>query len=157
MMIMHRSFADHMGFNWPKDLAMIRNGERITFSQLKKEKVEEQRSHLRGILMNDNPVICPCIICTFHNKAFQFGGWWLCVYTLKNSWTLDFRECREDIILKIMRMYPLGYLPIIDNLDQWEARFAAAYHYPTQKRPRKHGLVIAHAKVSYEGLLDILP
>lgn len=154
---MYRSFADHMGFNWPKDLAMIVNGERITFSQLKKERVERQKSHLREILTNDDPAIYPCFICTFYNKGFPFGGWWLCVYTLKNSWAIDFRDVREELILKIMRMYPLGYLPIIENLDQWEASFADAYHYPTQKRPKKHGLAIAHARVSaVGGLLDIL-
>ncbi len=155
-MIMHRSFADHMGFNWPKDLAMIVNNERITFSQLKKERIEEQKSHLRGILMDDKPVVRPCFICTFYNKGFPFGGWWLCVYTLKNSWTLDFRDYRKELILKIMRMYPLGYLPFIENFGIWKESFANAYHYPTQKRPNHQGMVIACAKVDYSGLVEIV-
>ena len=156
-MTMHRSFADHMGFNWPKDMAMIRHGKKVTYAQLKEEKAEEQRSHLQAILMNDNPVIRPCFICAFKNKGFPFDGWWLCVYTLKNSWTLDFRVYREELILKIMKEYPLGYLPIDEKLDQWEAAFAKTYHYPTPKRPRHQGMVIARARVSSVGdLLDIL-
>lgn len=156
MMIMHRSFADHMGFNWPKDLAMIVDEKRITFSQIKKERVERQRSHLQNMLASDEPVIQPCFICTFRNKGFPFGGWWLCVQTLKETWTLDFRGFREDLILKIMRMYPCGHLPFFENIDSWEEAFADAYHYPTQKRPTLNGMVIAWASVSSSGhLLDI--
>ncbi len=144
--------------NYPPDVVRVINGKPVTKTDILQAKRERQQRNLKLKRLSFDPVISPCFISTFKNKGFPFDGWWLCVYILKNSWTLDFRDYREDIILKIMRMYPLGHLPIINNLEAWEESFADTYHYPTKKRPRKHGAVIAWAEVSSDGrLLDILP
>ena len=120
-------------------------------------KRKRQRRELSWKRRSIEPVIKPCFVWTFYNDTFIYGGWWLYVKTLRYSWQIERGGHYERLIVPIMTMWPCKLLPFIQNFDQWKEAFAHNYAYPTQKRPKKQGMAIAWAQVSYSGrLLDIL-
>lgn len=51
----------------------------------------------------------------------------------------------EQMALKVMRLFPCGLVPDVNNLRTWKVAFAEAYHYPTRKRPLNQGLALVRA------------
>ena len=44
--IMHRSFADSMGCDWPREIAYKVDGVPVTFAELKADRIKKQKDHL---------------------------------------------------------------------------------------------------------------
>lgn len=142
--------------NWPEDLVSIVNGCRVYKQDILEARRARQRRWLVTIMRDWEPVVRPCFIWVFRNDSAIYGGWWLYVRTLRNQWSMDGRSNSEDLVTSIMDMYPLGLLPMRENLEAWKIRFADEYHYATHKRPCDQGLAIAWAKVSQSGrLMDV--
>lgn len=145
--------------NYPLDVVYLINGEPITRGDILQGKQSRQRRQLAAKRRNYEPIIKPCWIqvgwCPGFS-GFAFRGWWLYVQTLHVSWAIT-RNRNEGFRLEIMRLFPCGYLPMIENFESWQEAFAGVYHRPTLKRPVTYGAVTAWAKVSASGrqLLDI--
>src|SRR3954465_1614118 len=122
---MMRSFADNMGFNWPKDIAYVENGKAVTYAQLKAAKSARQARHLSEI-MADGPVRQAAYLWVFYQPGlfgFAYAGWWLAIRTLRHDWTFSFRHWeREDDLttIKVMRQFPCGVLPVKENFEIWK-------------------------------------
>ncbi len=142
-MIMHRSFADFMGFNWPPEIAYKVDGIPVTYKELKAERVKEQAEHLEYILRNTSPVKRAAYIWVFFNPHFPYEGWHLYLRTIKDDWWI--RDC-DELALSIMRMFPCGLLPIPENFHRWKKAFAKTYARPS-KRGIKQGMVIGWVEV----------
>ena len=143
-------------FNYPPDVVYVVNGHPVTRADILTAKRERQRRELEWKRRNREPVIKPCFIWTFYNDSWIYGGWWLYVRTLKESYQLrtDLEHC---LILRIMQLFPCGHLPMLENYNLWKADFARTYHYPITHRPDKNGMAIAWAQISPDGiLLDVL-
>ena len=151
--IMHRSFADFMGFNWPKEIAFVENGKRVTWAQLKAERVERQRKHLREVEATRCPVRHAAYVWVFYQPGifgFAFMGWWLYVRTATQSWGFSFRSFENGITtLDIMRQFPCGVLPATENFEQWKMAFAKEHWRPG--RFKKQGLLPVWIESDYEG------
>lgn len=142
---------------WPEDVVYVVNGQPITKSDILQRKRDRQRVRLAAKLRNDT-VVKPCFVWTFYIPGFPFGpGWWLYVKTLKNDWLIDNKSRYRHLALKIMRLFPCGYLPMIENFKPWKEAFAKAYHYPTQRRPKNQGMTTAWATIDTASgrLIDI--
>lgn len=153
--VMKRSFADFMGFKWPKDLACIVNGERITYAQLKAERIERQRKRLRSIENAPMPVRHAAYAWVFYQPGlfgFAFMGYWLAIRTLHHTWTFSFRGTELAGGLKtvdIMRMFPCGILPLSENFEKWKELFVKRHSRPG--RFRKQGMIMGWVECEYEG------
>lgn len=147
--------------NYSDDVIFVINGLPITKTDILNVKRERQARQLALKRRTYEPITRPCFVWTFWTNGLGetgfFRGWWLYIKTLHESWIIDPRY-RTDLTLKVMRLYPCGYLPMIENFNPWKAAFAATYPYPTKKRPDRQGMVIARAKISSNGaaLLDII-
>lgn len=145
--------------NYPDDVVCVINGQPVTKSDVRQGKMELQRRRLAIKRCNCGPVSKPCFIWTFHVTGFVMGGWHLYVRTLKHSWEITPTRITpfggEELTLKIMGMWPCGYLPRSENFYDWKSAFAV--HYPARRAARQ-GMVIARAKISSAGqLLDVMP
>lgn len=138
--------------NYPSDVVYIVNGQAITRADILENKRRRERRRVEWQRRNWEDVTCPCFIWTFYNPGFIYGGWWLYIKTAKESFRVTFRNDKE-MILKIMDLFPCGLLPIIENFDLWKATFAETYHRPIKNRPEQNGMVIAWARLSYNGML----
>ena len=152
---MHRSFADFMGLKWPKELACIVNGDRITWAQLKAERVKRQRARMCSIdRMNINPIRHAAYVWVFYQPGlfgFAYQGYWLAIRTLNHTWTLGFKGgCSIGIgIVDIMKMFPCGFLPLIENYEKWKKEFIRQYYRPG--RFKKQGMVPVWVESGHEG------
>jgi hypothetical protein len=136
--VMNRSFAEHMGFQWPKDIACIIDGEPITFAQLKAEKISRQRLRLQRIRGSDVPTRQAAYVWTFEVEVdFPYGGWHLYIRSLRNSWWLHWED---DLAQNIMQMFPCGLAPIRENFYSWKIAFGKSMSRPG--RFRNQGLLI---------------
>lgn len=141
--------------NYPPEVVLVINGQPITRDDILRNKRERQARKLACKLRNTEPVVKQAFIWTFYNSGFIYGGWWLYVKTLKNDWQID---SNSELTLKIMCLYPCGFLPMIENFREWKASFAEMYAYSTRKRLDLQGMALARVVVSSAGfLLDVLP
>lgn len=153
---MSRSFADHMGFNWPKDIAFIVNGEPVTYAALReaKSKAQIERWKFKQSL-NPSPVRHAAYVWVFYQPGlfgFAFAGYWLAIRTLRQDWTFSFRHAEYGNGLKttdMMAMFPLGFLPIKENFEPWKKAFVKRYSHPG--RFPKQGLVKGWVTCDYDG------
>lgn len=142
--------------NYPDDVVCVVNGKPITKSDILYAKRERQRMELAAKRCSSyDSIIKPCFVWTFYNSGLVYGGWWLYVRTLKESWEIDLRR-QGEMVLKIMRLFPCGYLPIFENFTPWLAAFAKEYHYPTRKRPVRQGMAVARAVALNDRLVDVI-
>lgn len=137
--IMYRSFADNQGFNWPPEIAYTVNGKPVTYAEVKAQKVAEQKKRLEFILDNEYGVIKrkAAQVWVFKVAGPFYSGWHLYLRTLKDRWGI---KKTDEIALKIMTLFPCGFLPLRENFEQWKIAFAKTYARPTKIWP-KQGLV----------------
>lgn len=76
----------------------------------------------------------PGYIWVFYNNTDFFGGWFLYVKTLHESIALNWRNHKNDLIIKVMQLLPCGIIPIKENIDEWCQSFAKEYHHKGFKR-----------------------
>lgn len=142
--------------NYPEDVVAVVNGKPITKADIRKEKRSHQERRLRAKRRSYEPTIKPCLVWVFWTDGLKpsgfFMGWYLYIHSLHNSQGISIQRDRK-LVLKIMRMFPCGYLPIIENFEQWKVAFAAAFHRPTIKRPDKQGMAVAWAVFSSTGII----
>ena len=148
----------------PDVVAVVSRGDgwrTITKSDILRNKRERQQRDIERKRLCFDPIVKPCLIWTFYNDTPFYGGWWLYIRALKREWGVNFRgyvaHDRDRLITNIMRLYPCGLLPIMENFGLWMSAFAEAYHHPTADRPNRQGMATAWAKISYNGrLLDVM-
>lgn len=140
-MVMFRSFAEHMGFNWPKDWAMLRNRGPVTWAQVMEERRKRQADRLEQIRFNRSPCVLPAQVWTFRvpNSAVIYIGWHLYVRTFRDEWWVKGAGV-DGVALDIMRSFPCDLLPIEENFEEWKERFAASYPRAGIRRGSRQGL-----------------
>lgn len=151
--------------NYPADVVCVINGQVVTKADILQRKRERQRRQLATKRRNYEPLIKPCLVQVFWTNGIAgvnggsgvfYRGWWLYISTLHAYWEIGIRWDSE-LVLKIMRVFPCGHLPMIINFEPWKESFAAYYHRSTLKRPANQGMTVAWAKVSpNRRLLDII-
>lgn len=125
--MMKRSFADAMGFQWPKELACIVNGRKVTWDEIRQMRRDRQARHLATVLRIDGPVRRAAFVWTFFVPGVIYGGWHLYLRTVTDSWWI---RASNGIALEIMRTFPCGLLPIPENFYRWKQAFAGAFPRP---------------------------
>ena len=142
--IMHRSFAKHMGFNWPREIACIVDGKPVTWAEIRANKTANQQRHLASILRCDAPRRA-AHVWTFFVPGWIYGGWHLYIRTIKERWWI--REC-DELALDIMTMFPCDLLPIRENFALWKQTFAKTY---ARASDRQQGMVAGRVKIKCNG------
>lgn len=138
--IMTRSFAEHMGWNWPPEIASIVNGDPVTFSELKTARIERQKRHMDLIMDSEIPLRRAAHIWTFYVPGPFYGGWHLYIRTIKDRWWIRDRYSDDwALIERIMKQFPCGLLPIPENFYEWKKAFSKMYRRGHRKR--KQGMV----------------
>lgn len=72
---MHRSFAECMGVTWPKDVAMVVNGEPVTWAEVHAERRKKQAMILERKRRPEEPEVVPAYVWTFFNTSWIYHGW----------------------------------------------------------------------------------
>lgn len=137
---------DMFGRPWPKDLAYIINGERVTFAMLREARIQRQAEHLIRKLADRGPVRQAAHIWVFFVPGTIYGGWHLYLRTLKHSWWL---KRPEGIALDIMAAFPCGILPLPENFYEWKKAFAATYS--ADRDGRQQGIIHGWVECDSEG------
>lgn len=140
---MTNSFAKAMGFNWPRDLAYVINGRRVTWSEVRASRIARQREHLRRVLDVSGADERAAFVWTFYVPGVIYGGWHLYIRTITESLWLRNRFPWERLIREIMVAFPSGCLPSVANFDQWKEAFAK--QYPRQGK-RREGVAFGFAQ-----------
>lgn len=133
--IMQRSFARTMGFNWPPDVACTVNGHKVTFADIRANKIAKQRRHLARVLECAGPRRRAAHVWVFFVPGWIYGGWHLYLRTINNDWWIN--KC-DDLALSIIKMFPCGLLPSEENFYDWKQAFAETY---ARGSDRKQGMV----------------
>ena len=63
----------------PRGVKFCINGEMVTYAQLKSERVERQREHLREVEAIETPIRRAAYLWTFYQPGlfgFAYMGWW---------------------------------------------------------------------------------
>jgi hypothetical protein len=145
--VMHSSFAAAMGFHWPKELAYIINGQRVTWAQVKADRIARQSRILKWKRGFYGPVRHAAYVWTFKVEVdIPYGGWHLYIWALQHSWWLHWEN---ELAQDIMRRFPCGLLPIKENFYEWKKAFAREHRRPG--RFRQQGLLIGWIDCDYEG------
>ena len=72
--------------------------------------------------------------------------------TLKDCWTFEFRgsDCGPGVkAVDVMRLFPCGIFPIMDNFEKWKDAFIKLHLRPG--RFSKQGMIPIWAEFDYEG------
>ena len=146
--------------NYPDDVVYLVNGTAITKADILQYKHACQRRELAAKRRNWSSSIKPCFIWVFWTNGLGdtgfFRGWWLYIHTLKFSREIGLKQDRK-LALKVMKLFPCGYLPLVENFELWKAVFATAYYRPTKKRPDKQGMTVAWVEISSSNIIiDII-
>lgn len=145
--IIYRSFAEHMRLEWKPDVAMVVNGEPVTWREVHAARTERQERILGWKRRVEEPAIVPCYVWTFFNSGFLYHGWH-CYVVIRNrnsfgdrteAIAANFRGFNHDLAASIMRAVPigLGLLPTEDNFYWWMQKFAQRYPRRKPKRDRR--------------------
>lgn len=143
--LIKRSFADHMGWEWPKDVALCINGKHVTWAEVHAERAERQRRTQERIYAPDPHRLRPAHLWTFFNKGWFHGGWfcYICPHG-EESFSRGYKgyvDGGSDWALHLMREVPL-VLPAPENWVAWKQEMAR--HHPkrrTRNDPRRAGLL----------------
>lgn len=135
----------------------IFNGIVFTVDDARRKRKEDQSHHLQNLMRSQANLVKPGYVHTFLNSAvFPYGGWWLYVDTLEQDWWIEHGGLYKIWPLKIMKLFPCGYLPMIENYDLWKEAFARFYPRATRKRPHNQGMAMVRVEcTSYGSLIDV--
>jgi hypothetical protein len=145
--VMFRSFADSMGFKWPKEIARMEfNGHggkaiRVTWDEVMDYRRKRQADRMEDIMRPSEPDIMPCYVWTFFNRqSIPYYGWYCYVVTRHSSDAVNFRGFDLELATSIMKEIPLGMLAIKENFTAWMQAFAETHPRAKHKDdPRKAG------------------
>jgi hypothetical protein len=141
--IIFRSFADKMGWKWPREVACVEDGRNVTWDEIMDHRRENQRRRLETI-MRVEPRRRAAFVWVYYQPGlfgFAYQGYWLSIRTLNDCWTFNFRGsgCGNLNVTDVMRAFPCGILPAEDNFEQWKVVFSRAYSRPGR---RPHNAVV---------------
>lgn len=129
--IIYRSFAEHMGIQWPKDVAYLsslgRGGEleKVTWAEVMAARRARQKKRLEYIRRPSEAVVVPCYVWAFFNRQdIPYHGWYCYVEARGFDIAVNFRGFEGELAESIMRAMPLGLLPMKENFYKWMERFA---------------------------------
>ena len=148
-MVMYRSFAEAMGFNWPREIAFVtddyKGGYRqVTWKEVHKARTERMHRNLEWKRQIAEPTILPCYVWTFFNvQDIPYHGWYCYVVTRYFDIGVNFRGFDKDLAMSLMRTIPFGLLPLETNFYKWMELFAKNYpRKPHPKDKRKSGSLV---------------
>lgn len=140
---MFRSFADAMGFAWPRDVAYMVDGRQITWDDVKARRRERQTRELEWARRDDTPRIVPAYAWTFYVPGWLYSGWWCYMVTLHERYAVDCRIFDATLAASLMAAIPMGLLPLLENWEKWKELLAKTYPRRHIRRdPRKAGSVV---------------
>jgi hypothetical protein len=145
----------------PREIAYLeRNSpyekwEPITYHEIIKKKTDRMISLTNHKRRTES--IVPCFIWVFYNDTFLFHGWYIYIKTLKKDYALNWKRTwkshNEELIIKIMHLFPCDVLPIDDV--SWMKAFANRYHHVGFHRTVQ-GLAKCWCKIDRDGeLVDV--
>lgn len=145
MSIMHRSFAEFMGVNWPPEVAYrisdgrgLRGGIRdVTWAEVGEQKRRKQRERLERIREPSHPRFVPAYAWTFYNSGWIYMGWHCYVVTRTEQIAVTFRGLNTGLAESIMRAVPLGMFPVVENFERWMESLAKQRPRRKPKRDRR--------------------
>jgi hypothetical protein len=149
--IIHRSFAEHMGLDWPPDAArkVVYAGGRarfVSWAEVHEDRRQRQAQRLAEIRLSSKPDWQPAYVWTFFIPGWLYHGWHCYVVTWRNRHDplgVTFRNFREELALSIMQAVPLGLPAKLEHFERWMPRLAK--HHPRKKPrhdPRRAGTVV---------------
>jgi len=101
----------------------------------------------------------PCFIHVFkvNNGGFIFGGFYIVIRTIHNTWYLNWRTERkhEDFFPRIKKYLPMGLLSFDDD-DAWFKEFCRMYPMKPRGIHKPRGKYLTYCKIdTYHNLIDI--
>lgn len=145
--LMCRSFAEAMGVQWPRDVAAVVDGRRVTWREVHARRTENQQ---HCIEWKRRPTRKPTVfayVWVFYNNTNFYAGWYCYLVWIEdgrvNHQSVNFRRYgfRDGLAAALMRVFPLGLLPgvgsIEDVFDRWMVAFAKQYSRRKTKRDRR--------------------
>lgn len=128
--VMSRSFADCQGFGWPREWALKKNGIPVTWRQVHEERAKRQIRELENKRAEWNSVkkVAVCVW-VFFVPGWLFGGWHL--YLKGVGWKRwirpGFGYNDDRLTLEVMKLFPCGVFPALNNFYDWAPLFAKMY------------------------------
>jgi len=127
---------------------------KVTYREILDKKIEKQRYELQWKRLPYSTTK-PCFVWVFFNPGCFYGGWWLYVKTLNKNYDINFRNPQKKILIKIMELFPCGFLPIKENFEKWAPAFAKLYSHIGFKRT-KQGIKRCYCQINHrDELVDI--
>lgn len=143
---MERSFADAMGFEWPRDVAAVVDGRQVTWREVHARRTAEQQRHIDWKRSPDRRAPVFAYVWVFFNPGWLYHGWYCYLVWRENGrverMAVNFRGYRDRLAASLMRTFPMGQLPGLgrpeDVFDRWMEAFAAKHPRRKTKRDRRH-------------------
>ena len=155
MFLMTRSAADFWGLHWPPEVAScVGNGRErryVTWDEVMESRRCRQAERLAEKYRVEPPRIQPCYVWVFFVPPPLYAGWWCYVRTLRECRGVNFPGFMPGLATSIMREFPCGLLPVIENFDKWMPAFAKAYPRPKTGDLRRAGSRVGWLQKVSEG------
>jgi len=146
--IMHRSFAEAMGFDWPPEVALLegldaRDATRVTWDDVHDERRKRQARILAWKREPELPDVLPAYVWAFYNRQlFPYHGWYCYVVTRHFQVAVNFQGFDAELATSLMEAIPMGLFPMPENFDGWMKELARRYPRRHPHDPRKAGSVV---------------
>jgi len=152
--IIMRSFAERMGWDWPRDVAYVERGSfgsrvrpitsrRVTWADVHAKRRARQARILAERTAPAERRTVPAYVWVFYVPGMIYGGWWCYVVTRLRQIAITFRTYRRDLALSIMRAAPCGMLPLVECFSAWMPQFAERHPRPPGvEDPRRSGSLV---------------
>ncbi len=152
--------ASSIFFNLPPGVAYLIDGKPVTYKELGERKRNKQRESLEWKRRSKKQIKIPVVIWVFDNdinKHSFFAGRYTYIYgrdQRRYEWAVNFRQSYFTRYAKmVMSIFPMGFLPMPENFDDWMKLFIKTYFIkPTKKDPRPCGKQFAWAWCSPGGI-----
>lgn len=129
----------------------------VTWDQVMEKRRIKQSHELSWKRKSETFEKKAALIWVFKNeRTFVMSGWWIYIKTLKKDYPINFRSRNNDLVVEIMKLHPMGIIPIEENIKIWCETFAKQYPTKSFGGRRKQGVlkcwiyVNRHDKIYFE-------
>ena len=146
--VMERSFAEAMGVQWPRDVAAIVDGRRVTWREVHANRTKDQQRRIEWKRRPERRPVVFAYVWVFFNPGWLYCGWWCYLVWIEDGQVqrqaVNFRDYRQRLADSLMRAFPLGLLSLgrsEDVFDRWMEAFAEKFpRRKTEKDRRRAGV-----------------
>jgi hypothetical protein len=128
--------------------------EPVTWNQVMKQRRKRQALYMTG----KRHISCfdkPALLWLFYCEEWFFNGWWLYIKTVKNDYSVNFRNTRaKELEQMCFDIFPLGVIAGLDY-DLWCEEFYKKFGVANPKKHKKTAFAKVRVRIECGSIVKI--